>query len=59
LEYEYREVDNNGNETTYNLVQKIDNKLNPKESITREDFLYMAYVTFKSSACINVETKYI
>ena len=55
LEYELLEFDKKWNKKTYNLVQKIDNKLNPKKTITKEDFLYIAYVSLKANSCI--ETK--
>lgn len=52
LEYELLEYDNNWNETKYNLVKLEDNKLNPKKEITKEDFLYIAYVTMRANSCI-------
>jgi hypothetical protein len=58
LNYQLVEIDKNGNEKIYNLVQKsADNKLNPRQPITKEDFLYMAYVTLKANACIDKQNK--
>lgn len=52
LDYELLEYDKNWTEKRYNLVQKVNNKLNPKKAITKEDFLYIAYVALKANSCI-------
>ncbi len=51
LEYEIIDYDTNGNKKTYKLIEW--NYINPKKQISREEFLKMAYLTFKSNSCIN------
>lgn len=51
LEYEVVEYDTSWNKKTYNLVEKIDNKLRPKKNITKEEFLKIAYVALKANSC--------
>jgi hypothetical protein len=53
LEYELVDIDKNWNEKIYKLIQKTqDDKLRPKQPITKEDFLYIAYVAMKANSCI-------
>ena len=52
LEYEIVEYDSNWNKKTYNLIETVDNKLNPKKNINKEEFLHIAYATLKASSCI-------
>lgn len=54
LDFEIVEYDNLGNQQTYQMVELIDNKLYPKKSITKEQFLKMAYITLRSSSCSDV-----
>lgn len=51
LEFEVREVDTNWNVKTYNLIEKIDWKIRPKQTISKEMFLRIAYVTLKANSC--------
>jgi len=52
LEYKFVEYDINWKKTTYNLIKKKDNKLRPKKSITKEEFLHIAYIVLKVNSCI-------
>lgn len=36
------------------MVDKVDNKLRPKKSITKEEFLRMAYIALKSNSCSEI-----
>ena len=51
LTYEVKEVDADGNIQTYTIIEKKDWKLRPKQAISKEDFLRIAYVTIKANAC--------
>lgn len=53
LDYEIVEYDKNWNKKTYNLIELVNNKLEPKRSITREEFLHIAHSIFKANSCIN------
>ncbi len=53
LEYEVLEVDNNWNEEILKLVEIVDWKIRPKQSISKQDFLKIAYVTLKANSCID------
>ena len=53
LNYEIIEYDNKWNKKTYTLIDLVWNKLEPKRSITREEFLRIAHTTFKANSCIN------
>ena len=52
LEYELIEYDIEGNQIVYHLIEKVDNKLRPKKSVTKEEFLRIAYVALKANSCI-------
>ena len=52
LEYELIEYDIDGNQIVYHLIEKVDNKLRPKKSVTKEEFLRIAYVALKANSCI-------
>lgn len=56
LDFQIIEYDSSWNQKTYQMVELIDNKLYPKKSITKEEFLRMAYITLKSSSCSEVNT---
>lgn len=51
LEYEIQEVDINGNIKTYTLVEIIDWNIRPKQAISKEMFLRIAYITLKANSC--------
>lgn len=51
LDYEIQEVDKNWNIATYNLVDIVDWKIRPKQAISKEMFLRIAYVTLKANSC--------
>ncbi|MDD2907648.1 MAG: PKD domain-containing protein [Candidatus Gracilibacteria bacterium] len=51
LDYQVVEYDKEGNQKIYKLVEKVDNKLRPKQAITKEDFLRISYVALKSNSC--------
>lgn len=55
LEYELIDYDINGNQIVYHLIEKVDNKLRPKQSVTKEEFLRIAYVALKANSCIERE----
>jgi hypothetical protein len=52
LDYEVVEVDKNWNIITYNLVDIIDWKIRPKQAISKEIFLRIAYVALKANSCV-------
>jgi len=52
LEYEIVEYDVNGNKIIHHIVEKVDDKLRPKKSITKEDFVRMAAVTLEANSCM-------
>jgi len=54
LDFRLVEYDEFGNEKVYTMIDKIDNKLRPKKSITKEEFLRIAYVALKSNSCSEV-----
>lgn len=52
LNYEIYDYDENGNQEVYKLIEVWeDNNLRPKQAITKEDFLKIAFVTLKANAC--------
>ncbi len=51
LNYEITEVDLDWNLKTYKLIEKKDWKLRPKQAISKEYFLHIAYVALKANAC--------
>jgi len=53
LEYEVLDIDTNWNENILKLVEINDGKIRPKQSISKEDFLKIAYVTLKANSCID------
>jgi hypothetical protein len=52
LEYKLIEYDTDGNQIVYHLIEPVDNKLRPKKSVTKEEFLRIAYVALKANSCI-------
>lgn len=57
LEYQITEYDTDGQATIYKLLEKIDNKISPKKYVTKEEFLYLAYIALKANNCKPPETK--
>jgi hypothetical protein len=55
LGFELKEIDKNWEEKTYKLLEKIDNKINPWKTISKEEFLIIAYIVLKSNSCIQEE----
>ena len=51
LEFEVVDVDINWNTITKTLIEKINWKLNPKQAISKEKFLNIAYLILKSNSC--------
>ncbi|MCH2188624.1 PKD domain-containing protein [Candidatus Gracilibacteria bacterium] len=51
LEYQVVDTDIFGNQTIYQLVTLENNQLFPNSTITREDFLQMAYVALRANNC--------
>lgn len=52
LEYEVFDVDNKWNTKNYKLVDIVDWKIRPKQTISKEMFLKIAYVALKANSCI-------
>jgi hypothetical protein len=55
LDYSVVEYDKNGNKKIYRLIEKKDDKLRPKKSMTKEEFLRMAYVALKANSCVDLK----
>ena len=55
LEYEIMDVDTDGNVTISTLLEVKDWKLRPKQAVSKEDFLRIAYLTLKANSCDNKE----
>lgn len=51
LEYELVEYDNLWNKKIYKLLEKKDNKIYPKKAVTKEEFIYMAYIALRANNC--------
>ena len=51
LQYEVVDVDADGNVKVYTLIELIDGKIRPKQAISKEDFLRIAYVAMKANSC--------
>jgi len=54
LNFTLDEYDIQGNKKTYHMIEKVDDKLYPKRSITKEEFLRIAYVALKSNSCTEI-----
>lgn len=52
IDYEIMDVDLNWNIKYYKLVEIIDWKLRPKKSISKEEFLRLAYVALRANSCL-------
>lgn len=52
LDYELTEVDIDWNIKTFKLIDVVDWKIRPKQAISKEDFLRIAYVALKANSCI-------
>ena len=56
LSYTVPVVDINWNEVEYTLIKKENWKIRPKQAISKEKFLHIAYVALKASQCPNNKT---
>ncbi len=52
LDYEVVDVDKDWNVSNLKLIDVVDWKIHPKQAISKEDFLKMAYVALKANSCI-------
>ncbi len=59
LEFELVEYDTNGNEKIYKMLELVDGKIRPKKWITKEEFLLLAYISFKSNSCSDIKSNTI
>ncbi len=57
LEFELLEYDSKWNEKIYKLLEVKNNKIRPGQSISKEDFLRIAYIALKSNSCRKIEKK--
>ena len=51
LNYELIEYNNLWNKRTYKLIEIKDWRINPDKQITKQDFLYLAYILLKTNSC--------
>lgn len=51
LDYELVEYDKYWNEKIYRLIEVVNGKIRPKQAITKEEFLRIAYISLKSNSC--------
>ncbi|MDP2090794.1 MAG: PKD domain-containing protein [Candidatus Gracilibacteria bacterium] len=51
LEYEIIDVDKNGSIKKYKLLELTDGKIRPKQTISKEEFLRIAFVALKANSC--------
>lgn len=51
LDYKLLDIDKNGNVKNYNLLEVVDWKIRPKQTISKEDFLRIAFVALKANSC--------
>ncbi len=58
LELELVEYDTSGNQKIYRLLDQDAVRFNPKKSISKEDFLKMAYIILKSNSCKKSDAYY-
>jgi hypothetical protein len=56
LNYEVDDVDINWNVKRYSLIEKKDWKLRPKQAISKEKFLRIAYVALKANSCSDIKS---
>jgi len=54
LEFELVEFDTDGNEKVYKMLEVVDGKIRPKKWITKEEFLLLSYIVFKSNSCWDI-----
>lgn len=54
VDFRLVEYDAQGNEEVYTMVDIVDGKLRPKKSVTKEEFLRIAYVALKSNSCTDI-----
>jgi len=54
LEFELVEFDTDGNQKAYKMLEIVDGKIRPKKWITKEEFLLLSYIAFKSNSCAEI-----
>ena len=59
LEFELIEFDTDGNERVYKMLEVIDGKIRPKKWITKQEFLLLSYIAFKSNSCGDITSNTI
>lgn len=57
VDFRLVEYDAQGNENVYTMVDIVDGKLRPQKSVTKEEFLRIAYVALKSNSCNEIRDK--
>ena len=55
LSYEVVDIDSNGNETSYKLLEVEWWRIYPKKALTKEEFLRIAFVALKANSCQEIE----
>ena len=55
LDFELLEYDENGEQKIYKLLELTNNKARPGQSISKEDFLRIAYIALKANSCVEDE----
>lgn len=57
LQYQLVEYDEKGNQKIYKLLETRDNKIYPKQYMTKEEFIYLAYIALKWNSCPDTAVK--
>jgi hypothetical protein len=57
LQYQLVEYDTNGTPKVYKLLDPQGNKIYPKQYMTKEEFIYLAYIALKGNSCPNTAVK--
>ena len=55
LDFELLEYNENGEQKIYKLLELTNNKARPGQSISKEDFLRIAYIALKANSCVEEE----
>jgi len=55
IDFQLVEYDEFWNESIYSMLNVVDGKIRPKKSVTKEEFLRIAYVALKSNSCTEVQ----
>ena len=59
LDFELVEFDTDGNQKVYRMLEVVDGKIRPKKWVTKEQFLLLAYIAFKSNSCWEISSNTI